>query len=142
MSMVTQFSPSDLKALFTKFHAVYGYYGAGALKGDTEEAKLLRDEWWKRLKGNTTAEVMAAADSWISSSHDKWPNPGQFLGVLIEQRPERKVIPAESREMDECPCGCRWDWYRVVRKDGTTLPRWIQGCRARRDGLALASEAE
>lgn len=118
MSFSSQFSPTDLQALFTRFRVMFGYFGAGALKAGGEDAKLFTEEWWGKLRGRNTVDVTRAADAWIAGSHDKWPTPGQLLKELYDAQPTKSK--AEVLDAPE-PHGV---WRPITRKDGTVITRW------------------
>lgn len=134
MSFSSQFSPTDLQALFTRFRVLYGYFGAGALKAGGDDAKLFTEEWWGKLRGRNTVDVTRAVDNWTAGNHDKWPTPGQLLKELYDAQPIKERMASPEGPEDKCPCGCRWDFYRLPNG----RPRWLQGCVAQRRGLPLA----
>ena len=135
MSFATSLSPTDLKAQFARFKALYGTFGAPGLKDD---ATLFTNEWWGKLKEFRSDEVTKAVDTWLASGKDKWPLPGQLRALIFQARGDQnqskvKTDPSFWNE-DICPCGCRWNWFKI--REGTI--RRIQTCRAEREGFELA----
>lgn len=135
----TTLSPTDLKAQFDRLKSLFGHYGAMGLK---DNPQVFTQEYWRVLKHFRADEVSGAVDKWCGSTKDKWPTPGQLAALVFEARGERNqsamTRDASFWQDDVCPCGCRWGWYAIPRPDGTTVTRWTQGCRARRDGYAPA----
>lgn len=140
MSFATAFSPSDLKTVFARFKATFGLKGAWALKDDSsEDAKLFTQEWYRLLRNCTTEEVLRGVDTWMAMNKDEWPKPGQLYGLILDGRPDRKMMVAkDAYDFDVCGCkpGCRWSWYRL---EGYTPEngriRRMQDCVARPRGL-------
>lgn len=112
--MTNDFSPSDLKAIFARFKAVYGHFGAMGLKDDPQ---TFTQEWYSQLKHYSVSEVTKAVETWLESSRDQWPKPGQLRGLIYEGRQQPKRHTYTDREPEErCLCGdptCKLSYYRM-----------------------------
>lgn len=131
--MKVHLTEDGLEHILDRLKVVYG-----VPKAWKEDPSAYAREWMNVLKYYRVEELNTAVDRWIASGEQYRPKPGDLKSLLYLARPKERVWTPSEEDESVCPCGCRWDFFVITRADGTTTPRWIQGCRAKREGLSLA----